>query len=107
MHSRITSVEIDTMRVSTDEALRRYREEIVPKLREQPGYQGVIAMVTPEGKGLVITFWESEAAATEGAAPGFYSETIRRFLTTFRAPPGRDHYEVVLAEVPTLSIDGG
>jgi hypothetical protein len=107
VHSRVTSVEIDTVRISVEEALRRYREEVVPGLREQPGYRGMLALVTPEGKGLVISFWKTEEEATNPEAEAFRSEAIARFVTSFRAPPGRDHYEVALAELPALEIDRG
>lgn len=104
MFARVTTLEIDTVRVGVDEALARYREEFVPRLQEQEGYRGVIAFSTPEGKGLVITLWESEEAAksTEGEE-GFYSEIISSFMTVFAAPPGRDHYELVFSDVPTLA----
>ena len=107
MHSRVTSVEIDTMRMSVEGAIRRYEEEIVPKLREQDGFEGMIALVTSEGKGLVITLWETEEAATSEPAQGFYSEAISKFMTSFKDQPGREHYEVALAEIPSLSIRRG
>ena len=31
---------------------------------------------------------------------GFYPETLARYMTLFAAPPGRDHYEVVVADLP-------
>jgi hypothetical protein len=104
VYARVTTLEVDTVRVGVEEALARYREEFVPRLQEQEGYAGVIAFATPEGKGLVITLWESEEAArsTEGEE-GFYSEIIGSFMTVFKAPPGRGHYELVFSDVPALS----
>jgi hypothetical protein len=104
VYARVTTLEIDTVRVGVEEALGRYREQFVPQLQQQPGYAGVIAFATPEGKGLVITLWDSEQAAlgTEGEE-GLYSEVISSFMTVFKAPPGRDHYELVFSDVPALS----
>jgi hypothetical protein len=105
VYARVTTLEIDTVRVGVDEALARYRERFVPQLREQDGYEGVLVFSTPEGKGLVITLWDSEDAAlagTEGEG-GLYTEVIRSFMTVFRAPPGRDHYELAYTDLPSLS----
>jgi hypothetical protein len=104
VYARVTTLEIDTVRIGMDEALARYREQFVPRLQKQEGYGGMIVFSTPEGKGLVITLWESEDAArsTEGEE-GLYSEVISSFMTVFRAPPGRDHYELVFTDLPTLS----
>ncbi len=105
MYARVTTLEIDTMRVGVEEALARYREQFVPRLQEQDGYEGVLVFSTPEGKGLVITLWDSEQAAlagTEGEG-GLYTEVIRSFMTVFRAPPGRDHYELAFTDLPSLA----
>ncbi len=37
MHSRVTLLEIDVLRVDVDAAVERYRQEIIPQLRVQPG----------------------------------------------------------------------
>lgn len=108
MYSRVTLVEIDTLRIGIGDALARYRDEVVVHLAEQPGYEGVLVMANPDGRGMVVTLWEDEAAATAGVeAGGFYAEALERFVTIFRQPPGRDHYEVLLADVPAVAATGG
>jgi heme-degrading monooxygenase HmoA len=103
MIARATMAEIDPVRMSVDEAVELFRESVVPVLHEQPGYEGVYVLVSPEGQALVLTFWESEGAADAGLAGSrsFYSEQVEKFVTLYRAPPGRETYEVVLAEEPT------
>jgi hypothetical protein len=105
MHSRVTSVEVDTMRMGMDEALARYRSHVVPRLREQEGYEGVLVLTTPEGKGLLISLWATEQDARRGTGGegGFYSGALADFMTVFRSPPGREQYEVALADMPTFS----
>ena len=99
MYARLTLLEIDTVRMSMESALEHYREVIVPMLHEQPGYLGVYVLSTPDGKGAVLSLWEEEAqAATENQA--FYGEALGSFATFFRAPPGRERYEVVYVEEP-------
>jgi heme-degrading monooxygenase HmoA len=104
MIARATMAEIDPVRMSIDDAVELFRESVVPALHEQRGYEGVYVLVSPQGQALVLTFWESEEAADAGLAGSrsFYSEQVEKFVTLFRAPPGRETYEVVLAEEPTL-----
>jgi hypothetical protein len=99
MHGRVTLFEIDTLRIGLDDAVERFRELILPRLRQQPGYQGVIAMDTPEGKGMLISFWDTEAAASASIETGFYDEQIADFTMFLRQPPGREHYEVVVQDL--------
>jgi heme-degrading monooxygenase HmoA len=98
MFARITQFEIDTVRISLREALQRFKETILPEVRKQPGYLGVYVLQTPEGKGLLVSLWDSEEAAQAGVESGYYDEQVAKFLMFTRQAPGRDHYEVVLAE---------
>lgn len=98
MYARVTQFEIDTVRVSLDEALERFREAVLPEVRKQPGYAGLYVLRTPEGKGVLLSLWETEEAAQAGVESGYYDEQVAKFLLLTRQPPGRDHYEVVLAE---------
>lgn len=102
MYSRVTLLEIDTMRVSMDDAAALFREQVVPGLREEFGYEGAIALATPEGRGMIITFWDTEEGARD--ASGFASEALERFVTLFKAPPGREVYEVVVADMAGVLV---
>jgi hypothetical protein len=105
VYARVTTLEVDTVRIGVDEALALYREEFVPRLQQQEGYEGVLVFSTPDGKGLVITLWDSEDAAragTEGEG-GLYTEVISSFMTVFKAPPGREQYELAYTDLPALS----
>jgi hypothetical protein len=102
MYSRVTQLEIDTMRVDVDEAAWLFREHVIPRLREQEGYEGAIALSTPEGKGMIVTFWETEAEAQD--VSGFASAELERYVTMFRSPPGRELYEVAFADLAGVSI---
>jgi hypothetical protein len=86
------------MRIGPAEASELFAAEVLPGLREQFGYEGAIALITPEGKGMIATFWESEAGAKD--ASGFASGQLERFMTIFSAPPGREIYEVAVADLP-------
>jgi hypothetical protein len=97
MFSRVTLLEIDILRVPMEDAAALFEAEVVPGLREQEGYEGAIALATPEGKGMIVTFWETEEGARD--ASGFASEALERFVTLFKAPPGREVYEVAVADL--------
>ena len=100
MYARVTLLEIDTLRVGMDAALAMYRDEVLPALRAQPGYEGVMVLTTPEGKGVLLSFWETAEAAEAGGTTGFYPEVLERYMTLFRSPPGRERYEVAFSELP-------
>jgi heme-degrading monooxygenase HmoA len=104
MVARATLAEIDTVRMSVAEAIDIVRESVVPALREQEGYEGIYVLLSPEGKALVLTFWANEQAVEAGLASGFYNEQVAKLVTIYRAPPGRELYDVVLADGPVLTI---
>lgn len=100
MYARVTQLEIDAVRIGVDEALDVFRTEVLPRLRDEDGYAGVWVLGTPEGKGLLVSFWETEEAAAAGAETGFYADVLAEYATLFRAPPGRERYAVLLADEP-------
>jgi hypothetical protein len=99
VYSRVTLLEIDTLRVDVEDVLERFEDEILPRVREMPGYEGVAVMVTPEGKGMV---WDSEEAVE--ASAGLAASAVEEFVTVYRAPPGREHYRVAYAEMPRVIV---
>jgi len=100
MVARVTLAEVDAVRMSIDAALELYRTSVVPALHEQGGYQGCYVLTTPEGKAMVLTFWEDEDAAEAGLASGHYHAQVGKFVTFFHAPPGRELYDVGVADLP-------
>jgi heme-degrading monooxygenase HmoA len=102
MFGRTTLFEVDTLRMAIPDAERLFQEQVLPLIKHQPGFAGVYVMRTPEGKGMVLTLWETEQAAQSGIESGYYQEQIAKFITFIRQPPGREHYEVIVAEVPRM-----
>ena len=103
MFSRVTLLEIDTLRVDIDDILDRFQTEVMPRVRELPGYEGVVVLVTPEGKGMVVSFWDTENAVE--ASAGVAASAVEEFVTVYRAPPGREHYRVAFAELPAVAVE--
>ena len=105
MYSRVTLFELDTLRVEVEAGVDRFNSLVVPALREQQGFEGVYVLVSQDGRGLVLTLWDSEASAEAGLGSGFYAAQLAQFVTFFRSPPGREGYDVVVADLPMLAAD--
>ena len=102
MVARATIAEIDFLRMGLEESVDLFRDSVLAALKEQDGYEGCLVLVSPQGQALALTFWRDEEAADAGLAGGrsFYAEQVEKFVTIYRAPPGRETYDVVLAELP-------
>jgi heme-degrading monooxygenase HmoA len=103
MFARVTLVEIDTVRMDMDAALEVFEASVLPEVRHQPGYAGVLVLTTPEGNGAIVSLWDTADAADATARPGFYSDVLQRHMTMFKSPPGRERYEVRVAELPAAA----
>jgi len=106
MIARVTLAEIDPVRMSVERATRLFEESVVPALREQDGYQGAYVLLSDQGKVLAVTFWQTEEAAEAGlrGSRSFYAEQIEKFVTLYRSPPGREMYDVVVADAPAVTL---
>jgi len=100
MFARVTQVEIDVVRTSVADAVGRFEAEVLPALRGRPGFEGAMVLASPSGLGTVVTLWATERDA---APDGEYEATLARYVTLFRSPPGREVYEVALAQLPRAS----
>jgi hypothetical protein len=100
MYARTTLLEIDTLRVSVDDATEVFESAVMPRLREQPGFCGLYALSTPEGRAMLISFWDTAEQADASDDNVWYSDVLAEFTTLFRTPPGREHYEVRVAVPP-------
>jgi heme-degrading monooxygenase HmoA len=91
--------------MSLEESVDVFRDSVVAALQEQDGYEGCLVLVSPQGQALALTFWRDEEAADAGLAGGrsFYAEQVDKFVTIYRSPPGRETYDVVLADLPTVA----
>jgi hypothetical protein len=103
MVARVTLAEIDAVRMSVAHAVERYKESVIPELQQEPGYEGCYVLTTPEGKALAITFWTDHEAAERSLASGLYAAQVDKFVTLMRTPPGREGYDVSIADAPALS----
>ena len=105
MVARVTVAEIDPVRQDPRHAIERFESDLIPALHEQEGYEGCYVLLSEEGKVLVVTFWSSDEAVQATTASGFYQSQIDKLndFVVFRAPPGREGYDVVVAEAPVTT----
>lgn len=102
MVARATLAEIDLVRHAPTRAIELFKASIVPALEQQDGYEGCYVLLSREGKVMVLTFWSSDETARASRLSGFYEEQIQKLsdFVFFRATPGREAYDVVVAESP-------
>ena len=100
MVARVTLAEVDVVRASLASLVKLFEESVVPAQREQEGYRGCYVLTTPEGKALVMTFWEDEEAAAKSLEGGHYGRQVEKFVTVYRAAPGREAYDVAVVDEP-------
>jgi heme-degrading monooxygenase HmoA len=105
MVARVTMAEIDPVRQSPKRAIERFETELVPALREQEGFEGCYVLLSEEGKVLVVSLWASDEAARATRLSGFYQAQIDKLsdVVVFRVAPGREAYEVVVADRPATA----
>ena len=83
MFARVTLLEIDAVRADIDAVLDAFRREIMPQVRDQPGYQGLFVLSTPEGAGLVMSLWTDEASHLLERMPPYLQHVIRPEVEDF------------------------
>ncbi len=98
MYARVTAV---PLRPGTgDEALRVWRETLLPRFKQQPGFKGLVVLANrSEHRGMSITFWDSEASFLALQASGFLQQ-VQAATEPLRAGPAlsQEGFEVVLYE---------
>jgi heme-degrading monooxygenase HmoA len=102
MVARVTLAEIEPVRQNPKRAIERFESDLVPALHEQEGYEGCYVLLSQEGKVLVLSFWSSDETARASRLSGFYESQIEKLsdLVLYRASPGREAYDVVVADAP-------
>jgi heme-degrading monooxygenase HmoA len=84
---------------SYDEVVKLYAESVVPAAKSQKGYRGILLLSNREtGKGISITFWDSEENAIANEQSGYYQEQVAKFKDYFTAPPVKEGYEVTVKD---------
>ncbi len=93
MHARVVTTQIQPGKI--DEAIRIYRDSVVPAAKKQHGFKGRLLLTDhATGRGVSIALWETEADMRATETGGYLQEQIAKFGALFAAPPVRDTFEV-------------
>jgi heme-degrading monooxygenase HmoA len=107
MYARVTHFQGSPERV--DEGIQAFQKHATPAVQRQPGFQGAYVLIDrASGKGLAISFWDTEAAlmASEAAVRAVREQSLQAFGGT--ATPTTERYDVaVQAAGPARSADTG
>jgi heme-degrading monooxygenase HmoA len=98
MHARVILAQFRPEQ--TDEIIQLYRESVVPEHRKQHGSKGTMVLIDrATGRGISMTFWETEAdlKASDEASP-YYEKLRAKFAPYWTAPQVREAYEVSIQE---------
>lgn len=96
MKARVVTVQIQPSKL--DEAIRIYRDSVVPAASEYKGCHAVfLATDRSSGKGVSITIWDEQELQSSEAS-GYLQEQFAKFSDVFAAPPIREVYDVAVWE---------
>lgn len=97
MYARVTTFELNPGKI--DEALEVSRADIVPVMKQQPGFKGVLTLVDREAsKAISITLWETEDDLKAGESSGYYQQQASKLASFVIAAPNREIYEGTLEQ---------
>jgi hypothetical protein len=93
MYARVTTVQFPADRV--DEAIRIYRDSVVPSAKQQKGFKGVLYLTDRStGKTMAIFLAETEADLTATETSGYLQEQAAKFAHIEAGQPTVEHFEV-------------
>ena len=95
MYARVTTFQIEPAKL--DEALEVTRGSILPAMKQQQGFKGVLTLVDRQtGKATSITLWDTEADLKAGENSGYYQQQLGKVASFVTGPPAREAYEATL-----------
>lgn len=93
MHAGVVSLRVRPDMV--EEALRIYRDSVLPELKEMPGFEGGYVLTDAEtGKGYIIGLWQTQEHAERFQSSGTFREQAAKFEDVLAEAPSREIYEV-------------
>src|SRR5437660_10212414 len=97
MYARLVTSQLHPGTV--DEAVQIFRDSVVPDAKQQPGFQGAMALVNRSAnKTISITLWETEAEAKASEIGSHLQAQINKFASHLAALPVVETFEVAVQE---------
>ncbi|MDI3341956.1 MAG: hypothetical protein QJR03_15640 [Sphaerobacter sp.] len=99
MYARMMQALIKPDQLAT--AARLCREGVLPAVRLEPGFKGMIVLTDPgTAKGLTLTLWTTEAAMYAGESSANLEPHLERLAEALAAPPTRESLIVRALDAP-------
>jgi heme-degrading monooxygenase HmoA len=95
MHTRVIlgRVKLD----KREEAIRIYREKVMPATKEQQGFKSINLLTDPDtSKFISITIWETENEMIAGETNGYLQQQLDKLSILFVGPPTIQHFIVAV-----------
>jgi heme-degrading monooxygenase HmoA len=100
LHARMTTIHSPAERM--DAGIEKVREDILPAMRDMPGFKGIIGLVDRNANtGITISLWDDEQAMEHGEQEGARLREEAARAMKAETEPMVNRYEVVLIEVKT------
>jgi heme-degrading monooxygenase HmoA len=97
VHARVVSMEM--LPIDVEEAVRAYRDRVVPAGGQQEGFRGAWMLTDPEtGEGLSISLWESTDDMHASEESDLHHRELGELEDFFISAPVRRHHEVSVKE---------
>ena len=98
MYARMTT--IHSPRERMDAGLDKVKEDIVPSMRQMPGFKGIIGLVDRNSNtGITLSLWEDEQTMRQGEEEGTRLREEAAKAMKAETEPMVNRYEVVYIEV--------
>lgn len=79
-----------------EEAIKLFREAVLPEMNQQPGFKGALLLLDrATGKCISFSVWATEADLKANEQSGHYHEQLVKLGHLFNAPAVRELFEVV------------
>jgi heme-degrading monooxygenase HmoA len=100
LYARMTT--IHSPRERMDAGLEKVKEDILPSMRQIPGFKGIIGLVDRNANtGITISLWEDEQAMREGEEEGARLRSEVAKAMKAETEPMVNRYEVAYVEMET------
>jgi len=97
MHARTIAAKL--VPGTADEALRVFRDEVMPIVREQPGYISSSLFLDRENnKAITLSIWESEDAEAATSTSSEYLKGVVAKMSSYLVNRGVDSWEVAVED---------
>lgn len=101
MFARVTRVRL-VPNADTQKAIQLWREAVLPVLRTQPGFRGVVVMPPSAGdqamKAMSLTFWDTRENCDAAGESSALQQSMGQLMAMIAGPPEFETYQVGLDE---------